>query len=620
MAESSSCFSTQTAVLLTFIDSLRTASASAKASVASYDNYSLELAQHVDTLDERLQPLKLACGNLERTISSLEKTSSRFVVPKEVEGVLLHPQNHDLHVVLDTYDQLVESKVAVDAFCFRNPSVGAARDASRRLTALQQRAHDHLAKAFKNAASQLVQGAGERGDESAILESEAVGHMVAINRRLGNTAHLAVFQNMRAGVVRSGVLASFEGVQPVHFTEDNPTALRYAKCSHTLVRALRSLSQMAGEERALVTKLLDSLEMNDGRSKQLLEGILSPAFAEITTKGRQLVHGGDGAVTVDRSAALLDVLEECTIQQTHVPELAVAMRQLGDSLRTALAQMLRSIPTVVGNDDSKPPKDGAVHYLSTDTMRFLDRLLESSRVLLESLFGPDAFPLQGYAELAPFSRFVLTVLRVLWSALESKADHCRSKELSIVLLLNNAHYLRVATEHSAAATKLLEPIGECRAQEARVATLKQKYFETSWQKAVTALSKDWPTIDKKLAKHNGALSKGAKDLVKEMFADFFKEFEVRYVQQVSFRVPDASLRSELQDRLCTDVIALYTTAVQRYGSLPFSTHRDKYIKRDPAAMRVLVRELFMGNDQTAHTFTSSTGSMIGAAMERSGLS
>jgi len=90
------------------------------------------------------------------------------------------------------------------------------------------------------------------------------------------------------------------------------------------------------------------------------------------------------------------------------------------------------------------------------------------------------------------------------------------------------------------------------------------------------------------------LKEKERQLLKDRFSGFNKEFEDIYETQKKYYIPaeQAELAKMLREDNTIYIIGQYKRFYDLYGSIGFATNRNKYVKYEPDVLAARIREFF----------------------------
>jgi len=582
--------------------------------VGQYQRRLGDLDQRLEELHDLLDDPKRAHDRTEDTLLALERMLGKFDIPRQVEETLKRGKHADFDQFLQSYDRVAEARRAVGAFNAKSASLKPAKEAGVRLDKLAHEAEETLLSMFRDTLSLGSRPVDPRdiapellADPTyslPLLHRDSLGTLLAIAKRL----QLTVMDYMQPVVEVQGRVI-FDSLQQCYQRDSRVAPHRasdvanYRKGTHSYIFSLRLLLRLASTEHRICKVLLNADPDLDLAAADHLPDTARAAdatLAAVKQSAERCVQEGTALCAVGTSPdgifLQLDILEHLATHRSTIQSLGLdsLFRPLVQALRRSVLRFLLEYIQTVSENDAKGSSDGVVHQLTTGTLHFLNRLHDYP-VVAEDVLGEEP-SLRSGPGANPLLRYGRQVLGALQDSLTRKASQFRhQRELAAVFLLNNCHYTLRTLQQSPALRR--QGSEEMARLEALVKDLQGQYFTASWGKAVAILTDKYVSeIDRKLAKHQGAarMSTATKDLIKQMFSEFFEEFDSRYHQQLHFNIPDDQLRSTLQRLIRTEVLPRYAAAVERYGGLQFTSSLGKYLKYDAKTLEAMIDALFQG--------------------------
>ena len=121
--------------------------------------------------------------------------------------------------------------------------------------------------------------------------------------------------------------------------------------------------------------------------------------------------------------------------------------------------------------------------------------------------------------------------------------------------------------------------------EADILKFKQEYLK-SWGKLVGILDfKIEPIID-------GKIKEKDRQLAKDRFSAFNKEFEESISVQAKYFIPNNELANDLREIIIKSILSRYKPFHDIYDNSNFATHKDKYIKYKPEDIKAKIKCIF----------------------------
>ncbi|KAI8439885.1 hypothetical protein MSG28_001351 [Choristoneura fumiferana] len=233
----------------------------------------------------------------------------------------------------------------------------------------------------------------------------------------------------------------------------------------------------------------------------------------------------------------------------------------------------------VRSDSAAGAVDGTVHQLCVAALAHCTTLAHHHNTIGPALATEPAYAravsqLTGVQDrnAALLALYVRKVLAQLNLALRNKSEQYPDA-LKAIFLLNNTLYLLQGLQRSGLLDVLVTVEPDCEASyRAMLADYKNNYLQ-SWNKllAHTVLEEAPPP----------KLRDRDRQILKDKFASFNREWEECTKAQRSYSVPDPELREALKRDNKETLLPPYTKFYDTYGALPFSKNPDKYVKYSP---------------------------------------
>ncbi|EDV27966.1 uncharacterized protein TRIADDRAFT_53055 [Trichoplax adhaerens] len=264
------------------------------------------------------------------------------------------------------------------------------------------------------------------------------------------------------------------------------------------------------------------------------------------------------------------------------------LKSLISSFKEAGGKGLEEFTASIKNDPDKQsnlPKDGTVHELTSNTIIFMEHLMEYSEIagdMLNYQTTDSAAPLSqelGHGQCKTIlGSYIARVLGALGLNLERKAKCYENVALQSIFLMNNYHHIIKSLERSGLIEWINALDGEITLEEHYKALIanQQHSYQKCWNKIIQNL------IEENKSYHSGSddskMSRGSRQIIKDRFKAFNTGFEeVQRIQQ-HYSIPDEQLRNNIRKENIDTVVPLYEAFLQKHGNSQFTKNRDKYVK------------------------------------------
>lgn len=259
------------------------------------------------------------------------------------------------------------------------------------------------------------------------------------------------------------------------------------------------------------------------------------------------------------------------------------------------------IESIKNDPDTKMPKDGTVHQLTSNAIMLLEQLQDFQDILASVLALQDmSFASSKDKGKLAFAQYITRVLAALVSTLTSKSDTYSDVYLRAIFRMNNLHYIVKALQR----TGLLEIVhlhnhGIENTYGDQIRDQKRVYSQ-SWSRVLHYVME----VDKPISQARASLNTASqvpigmklrdkdKQNIKDKFAGFNKEMEEITRTQKAYAVPDIQLRESLKRDNKEFILPKYTMFYEKYIDAGFTKNIDKYIKYTPSDISNIIDTFF----------------------------
>lgn len=312
------------------------------------------------------------------------------------------------------------------------------------------------------------------------------------------------------------------------------------------------------------------------------------------------------------------------------------------TIERACSTTLRDIIEEIKNDPSSVQPNGNIHPITTEVITFIKNLLpfdeiaglianvvvsENKQQMLpseveinlrreisranDSKFTQIAYQFESAQEIHNYrialSEYFYKLFRWLNLNLKNKAENYENPHLKWIFLLNNSYKISklFSDSNSQQSKQKKKMTGKCETldelflqtgkrdlkmfYDSEILNFKREYSKC-WSKLLSYirdLNETNPFTDSKLKEKE-------RQLLKDKFSGFNKEFEEIYESQKKFYIPSEQV--ELAEILRQDntiyIISQYKRFYDTYARLQFATNREKYVKYTPDELASKIREFF----------------------------
>eukprot|EP00118_Oscarella_pearsei_P019386 m.205801 g.205801 ORF g.205801 m.205801 type:complete len:681 (+) comp39661_c1_seq25:704-2746(+) len=346
-------------------------------------------------------------------------------------------------------------------------------------------------------------------------------------------------------------------------------------------------------------KLMQDL-IPPGYHDRIFEGLIQVPFDYLIVDGEALHAQAKKAVAENCYAELLSALNILRSLINIKPEFVSTLKGLKGkpSSRlallaelfkgTCLAGLNQYVEFVKADPDKKTnlPRDGTVHELTSNTISYVELLLEYSDTVGQLLVvqeGLHVNPELGAKK--AMGSYLYTLLGKLGLNLELKARGYEETALSCVFLLNNYHFIHKSlTRNSTFLSTVEEHSPDVEDTYMQLIADQRRTYQKCWQKVIHHLLEMNKTL---MGFHDDGprpgekLSKKQRQAIKDKFKGFNTEFEELQSIQKLYAVPDERLRRSLREDNVECIVPHYTKFYDKYARAQFTKNPEKYLKYRP---------------------------------------
>ncbi|XP_023229802.1 exocyst complex component 7-like [Centruroides sculpturatus] len=284
------------------------------------------------------------------------------------------------------------------------------------------------------------------------------------------------------------------------------------------------------------------------------------------------------------------------IFQKGTSELRSRLQGLTTTLQFTINKALEEFVDCIKSDpDTKMPKDGTVHELTSNVMIMLEQLQDYMDMLGTVLNNQDlaSFNDDGDINKTALARYIMRVLSALGLALQSKSESYNDPYLKAIFRLNNLHYILKALQR----TNLIEIVSKCSPDledyyNDQICDQKRIYSQ-SWSRVLHyVLEIDKPISTTLTQAPTLKLKDKDRQNIKDKFTGFNKEMEEIYRIQKAYAIPDVELRESLKHDNKEFILPKYQMFYDKYASFHFTKNPEKYLKYLPADVSNMIDKFF----------------------------
>ena len=193
------------------------------------------------------------------------------------------------------------------------------------------------------------------------------------------------------------------------------------------------------------------------------------------------------------------------------------------------------------------------------------------------------------------------VINSLLQGLAARAEKEKNESLVAVFLLNNHNHLLKGIMNGATQDTIGPKFNVMLKRLTDLVNAEKDRVKDTWRKAVMAATLDDPTQVESTTK---------KSYIKKKFETFNHEVEALFACQKALSIPDAAVRDEVRRSISASVGPVYSTFLNRYEDVHFTSNRAKYIRYSPETLETMIGTLFGGLTTNAPPPSSAVASVL----------
>lgn len=363
---------------------------------------------------------------------------------------------------------------------------------------------------------------------------------------------------------------------------------------------------------ALLKLMQSELQLMQGiipraQQKTVFERVVNQAMENLITEGESLVSRVKRCVSRHEFSTALNlfpILRHLMSVKTEFENLFQGcsaglhskLQGLIITLQATISKTLEEFIESIKNDpDTKMPKDGTVHELTSNAMMLLVQLQEYPDILGSVLTRQDtSFSTSKDSGKVAFAQYITRVLSALGLTLQNKSESYSDPHLKAIFRINNLHYILKALQR----TNLLEIV------HAHAPNVESSYNESikeqkriysqSWSRVLHFVMEVEKPISQQTLTQGSSLKLRDKDRenIKQKFAGFNKEIEEIYRIQKAYAIPDVELRETLKRDNKEFILQKYAIFYDKYLNTSFTKNPEKYLKYKPADVSNMIDNFF----------------------------
>ncbi|XP_065359296.1 exocyst complex component 7 [Calliphora vicina] len=380
---------------------------------------------------------------------------------------------------------------------------------------------------------------------------------------------------------------------------------------------LLGLQRLLNWERALMQEIIPNSKQSDVFAKlafKSLDMVVKDAEAITNRIMRSITRkewtSALGIFKTLKNVLLLqpDIDRTYDVQQRE--QLTNVLNKLQHTGAKALEHFLEAVrgdttTNIVGMNSStlgyvNVPKDATVHELTSNTIWFIENLLNHYDVIgvilqpdvlystqLDTILMKKPLP-EEERNKALLAIYIKKALAELNLSIMNKCEQYNDQATKHLFRLNNINYIlnSLITSNLIDIVTIAEP--DCR--NSYIETIKELKF--SYQKTWSKMLSNISPLDELPKPTQGKVKDKDRSILKEKFVTFNKDFEEACKIQRGISIPDVMLRQGIKRDNEEHILPKYNEFFNMYAGIQFSKNPDKYIKYKPHEIKACLNKLF----------------------------
>ncbi|XP_034049217.1 LOW QUALITY PROTEIN: exocyst complex component 7 [Thalassophryne amazonica] len=380
------------------------------------------------------------------------------------------------------------------------------------------------------------------------------------------------------------------------------------------IHCISAFVKLAQSEYALLTEIIP-----EHHQKKTFDSLIQEALDNLMLEGDNIVSAARRAIMRHDYSTVLSIFPVLRHLKMSKSEFDSTLQGTAASTKNKLPTLITSMETTgakaleefadsIKNDPDKEynmPKDGTVHELTSNTILFLQQLLdfhETAGAMLASQVLGDTYnipldPRETSSSASSYtsefnkrllSTYICKVLGNLQLNLLSKSKVYDVAALSAIFLHNNYNYILKSLEKS----ELIQLV-----------TVTQKNAETSYreliEQQIQTYQHSWSKVTEHLTDRNMPvfqpgvkLKDKERQVIKDKFKGFNEGLEELCKTQKGWAIPDKEQRDFIRQAQKKVVSEAYRAFLHRCANISFTKNPEKYHKYRPEEVEEMIEKLF----------------------------
>lgn len=355
--------------------------------------------------------------------------------------------------------------------------------------------------------------------------------------------------------------------------------------------SVQALLKLIKSEAALMQGIVP-----EKQQRHVFEQLIQSALDQVVKDGEQICQYVKRAMTRHNVAAVILLFPVLHQLRAVKPEFEKTLEGCLAPTRSRIASLIsmldsagaRALEEFVDNIRNDPerqsnmPKDGTVHELTSNTMLFLEQLLDFCDTAGAMLMTQDPTSLPNVQNVErpklKLAEYITKVLSSLGLNLNNKAEAYNDSAIKAVFLLNNFNYILRSLRRTNLVSIVQLRMPEIEDRYGELLQQQKSSYAQSWSRVLHYISENQKPVSTSGISPDTKLKEKDRNLIKEKFTGFNKEMDEIFRQQKMFAIPDPELRDCLRQDNLTYIMPFYSAFLKRYTNTNFTKNPEKYIR------------------------------------------
>eukprot|EP00761_Pharyngomonas_kirbyi_P014597 gb/GECH01014627.1/.p1 GENE.gb/GECH01014627.1/~~gb/GECH01014627.1/.p1 ORF type:complete len:579 (+),score=129.77 gb/GECH01014627.1/:1-1737(+) len=332
--------------------------------------------------------------------------------------------------------------------------------------------------------------------------------------------------------------------------------------------------------------------------------IATPSLKEFDKKSKNI---GNEMELSENLFVLLDVAYHLRSSGERWRNLGQAIRlsfeSIIDNIHLRIFDLLQDCIEDIREDSIPPNSETMLHEFTVLSMNFLKRIVYFELILKEVISNKQSNDRKSKEQITSLSEYVETLLSKITNNLENKSKGFKNESLESMFIITNIHHVLKHISNDDPTTKDKEENSPLlkryvtRATEQLYQSKKEqhkfRYLEDSWAKAIQPLQ---DVQDSLPPEGTQSMSRSKRHKIKGALSKFNEKFKDLHSIFKNVGINNEQLRQEIIEITVSRVKPVYASFLKHAKTIPFSSHKNKYLTYDAKTLEDMLHQIGYGVD------------------------